>query len=79
MPLAHQLKLKEQQETSGCHILENKNSIPITPYKECVTDRSELPNACGSFDSRDRVSTKVVLINTLYQLKLNTNNTVKLT
>ena len=30
---------------SGCIIFENKTGIPITPYKECMIDGSELPNA----------------------------------
>ena len=36
---------------SGSFIFENKTGIPITPYKECMIDGSELPNASQSFDS----------------------------
>ena len=32
---------------SGCIIFENKTGIPITPYKECMIDRNESPNATG--------------------------------
>ena len=39
---------------SGCIIFENKTGIPITPYKECMIDGSESPNASKSFDSGSR-------------------------
>ena len=37
--------LNEQDTHSGCIIFESKTGIPITPYKECMIDGSELPNA----------------------------------
>ena len=33
----------------GGDIFENKSGIPIAPYKECMIDGSESPNARGSF------------------------------
>ena len=35
----------EQDTVSGCIIFENKTGIPVTPYKECMIDGSESPNA----------------------------------
>ena len=37
--------LNEQETHSGCIISESKTGIPITPYKECMIDGSELLNA----------------------------------